>query len=95
MMYMGSINESIGGYVNGFNPNSTKNDRLVSEDNSQNVSTSNFAAHSDQTNLNNIYHLNLRGSSDPMNTQGQNTGKNSSGSTIVSRTEGVGPVNPI
>ena len=50
-MYIGSVNESAtgfaGGYANGFNPNSTKNERITSEDNSQNVSSSNFAAQSD------------------------------------------------
>ena len=95
-MYMGSVNESVGGfpggYANGFNPNSTKNERITSEDNSQNVSSSNFAAQSEQPQYAHVYHLNLRGSHDPSTTHGQTTGKNSSGSTIVSRTEGVGPM---
>ena len=51
MMYMGSVNESVGGfqggYANGFNPNSTKNERITSENNCQNVSSSNFAGQSE------------------------------------------------
>jgi hypothetical protein len=50
-MYMGSVNESVGGfaggYTNALNPNSTKNERITSGDNSQNVSSTNFAAQSE------------------------------------------------